>query len=117
MTYERECVVCGKTFVTGDSRKIMCSRYCQKLRTKDLNETIIDELCPVCGTYFSKKRTSKRKTCSEECAVTLRANSVRETKKKKKNSLEKLVSEASEKGISYGQLQAQRLLAEMRAAE
>ena len=117
MKYEKECIVCGRTFTTGDSRKIMCSRFCQKLRSKELNSAIVDELCPVCGTYFPKKRSSHRQTCSEKCAATLRRNSVRETKKKKKDNLEKLVEEARNRGISYGQLQGQRLLAEMRAAE
>lgn len=123
MTYEKECIVCGKTFITGDSRKIMCSRECQKLRQRYLQNELVGDYCEVCGKYFERTRISSRATCSTACAHKMRAKTVSEPKEpkkkktKKKSSLEMLVQEASEKGISYGQLQAQKLMAEMRAAE
>ena len=118
MKYEKECIVCGKSFATDDCRKITCSRECQKARQRELQRKTIGDYCDVCGRYFERPISSSRATCSSECAKKLRSNGVSKTKKKKpKSSLALLVEEAREKGISYGQLQGQKLLAEMREAE
>ena len=114
MKFEKECIVCGKPFSTDNFNKTMCSRECQKARQKEVaNQPIID-YCYVCGKRFEKARYSTKSTCGIECAKMLRAKNAGRPKKKSK--LDKLVKEAKKNGITYGQLQAQKYIEEMRKA-
>lgn len=79
--------------------------------------------CPICGKRFVAY--TKRKYCSDECSRIAQANSKksvnsekRKEKKKEKHvsQLTELTREARAKGMSYGQLQAQKYLEQMKGA-
>ena len=84
-----------------------------------------DKICPVCGAHFVA--FTKRKYCGNECA--LKANNEKnksryrekaqeneKPKEKHVSQLTELTREARAKGMSYGQLQAQKYLEQMKGA-
>lgn len=82
-----------------------------------------DKICPVCGAHFVAY--TKRKYCSDKCSRIAQANSKksvnsekRKEKKKEKHvsQLTELTREARAKGMSYGQLQAQKYIEQMKGA-
>lgn len=133
---EKICPVCGKVF--KDNSRTFCSPECNhkhaKERAKELQSMPVEAECFVCGKPFTKRRYSERTTCSNECNKILRTSRIKDSwdarmptpeqkndvasrkNKKKKSQLNKLVKEANKRGISYGQLQAQKYLEEMRKA-
>lgn len=80
-------------------------------------------ICPICGNRFVA--FTKRKYCCDKCARIAQANNTkavnaekRKGKKKEKHvsQLTELTREARAKGMSYGQLQAQKYLEQMKGA-
>ena len=67
----KNCVICGKEFMSLKSNHVCCSRKC-----KDMNMNFKKErVCVVCGkTYHSY--SANMKTCSEQCSGYLRASVV-----------------------------------------
>lgn len=116
------CPVCGKAFEKVHKKKY-CSVECRiKASKPEVKQRVI--VCEICGKEFEKNGC--RKYCSTECAkeAKIQAMKIRNEKqkaapnekKKKKDpqSLSRLTAEARAKGISYGQLQAEKFKETMR---
>ena len=119
-----DCVVCGKPF-RRIGNKITCSPECSHARAnkstaeymRKKNNEAVECTCTICGKTFTKSRKQQKYTCSMEC--TKEFGRIHEGKvekprrKKKKDTLVELNREARDKGLTYGQLQAQKTLAEV----
>lgn len=114
------CEICGEEF-EGHTRQ----RQCMKCLTEGLNRRVIGAVCVVCGKRYIRHR-SAQKYCSPECrkaaekeqAEARRENAIRSgkvarqmAKIRRKSQIDQKVAEAATEGISYGELQARRYLA------
>ena len=116
-----ECVICGKAF-RRIYNKVTCSPECsheqqkRNMQRRDLRKVKAE--CVVCGKEFTKLWNQQKLTCSTECKKSFgkaHDGTIDRTKKKKhKSQLAKLEKEARAKGLTYGQLQAQKYLEETR---
>lgn len=67
---ERECLYCGKSFLTGSvrDRKKFCSTACWRLfNQKKPKDSLGTKECPVCHKHFDVK-DKRQKVCSLSCA-------------------------------------------------
>lgn len=89
----------------------------------EIQEEHSSRVCPVCGKQFVA--FTKRKYCSDECskkaqmekARAISQSNTNQKNKKHVSQLTELNREARAKGMSYGQLQAQRYMEQMRGVE
>ena len=71
-TYDKICAYCGKPFTTPNGRQKACSHSCGRMMYVNAAEPIdVQVPCAYCGKMFSRKATSRMKTCSFECAGNL----------------------------------------------
>ena len=119
MKHHRKCVVCGKEFATNHQSKEVCSDECTVIRNRRTANRTITDICAICGQPYSKPVFSRRQTCGWECKRELsrekqkKAQYVQSRKIKPSGVVEK-EAKARAKGLSYGQLQAQRFLEQNR---
>ena len=110
MTYEKECLHCGKPFTTDNKIKVTCSNECRVERNRqNANARVLDH-CVVCGKPYEKARYSVKTTCGEECRKVLWDNT-RTDKKKKKDGVVAIEKAARKKGLRYADIQKQQTLA------
>ncbi|MEN6621962.1 MAG: hypothetical protein ABFD50_10480 [Smithella sp.] len=75
----KECIVCGKTFETGDKRKLICSQECVKAKknqyvrdkkTEEIEQKRLEKTCSHCGKTFipeGRRNITKARFCSAKC--------------------------------------------------
>lgn len=114
------CEVCGESFKCNPnaSHQKICNSCYEKL--SEAIENPVYGICPVCGNYFTPTKSSNGKydkTCSKEChhiftilrqrisiAKRMGTYSMKRklNKKKKKNRIDEINSQALAHGMSYG---------------
>lgn len=125
---EKYCSICGKPFRYGKMRNY-CSVECRDKGNKANNRRYWEEKkekqerkeikCGVCGKTFTPPN-GRYKYCSDECRKIAAAEQMRTIntgkRKPKKDPLvlSKLNQEARSKGLTYGQLQAQKYMQQMK---
>lgn len=126
------CEICGRDFTTPYAVQKYCSEACKtmaketkpKKRFAEMSEADRTRKCSVCGKeYIARVKTQKY--CSHECCVKAshvleaqRARKARETYRrepKHKSRIVEINEQARAQGKSYGQLQAEKLIARMHA--
>lgn len=122
----KNCLICGKPF-RPEKAKNYCSVECREegnrinnRRNYFKNKPSLERNCPVCGKTFTPPN-GRIIYCSDECrkrAVAMKLSSVGEKSKRKPKKdpmiLTRLNQEARSKGLSYGQFQAQKYIAQMK---
>lgn len=120
----KECVECGKLFVTNKGNKVTCSKECSDIRKKKYNdeknakareatrERLGIRICVICGNEFAPNQPAKV-CCSPECQRVRDRQRVRESnhsiklRNKKVKSTEQQINDINAKakamGLSYGQ--------------
>lgn len=120
----KECVECGKIFITNKGNKLTCSKKCSDIRRKkyadDLyakaraatRERIGIKICVICGNEFAPNQPTKV-CCSPECQRIRDRQRIRESnhsikqRNKKVKSTEQQINDINAKakalGMSYGQ--------------
>lgn len=119
MKYHRKCVACGKEFATNHQSKEVCSDECAVIRNRRKANRTITDICAICGQPYSKPVFSRRQTCGGECKRELsRAKQTKtqymQPRERKPSGVAEKEAKARAKGLSYGQLQAQRFLEQNR---
>lgn len=122
------CAICGKPFRKGKIRNY-CSDECRNEGNKRNNHRYWEESkqkkevkCGVCGKTFTPP-TTRYKYCSDECRKIAAANQTRISQGRKQKPkkdpliLSRINQEARDKGLTYGQLQAQKYMERMRKGE
>ena len=114
------CPICGKEFRKNGTHKY-CSEECKvKARKIAYREKYEMEFkaagytkCKYCGKPF-KPLSGKYKYCSDECRK--KAHSKAKTRKPRKDplALSRINREARSQGLTYGQLQAQKYIEQMK---
>lgn len=114
------CEICGEKF-EGHTRQ----KQCMKCLTDELNQRVIGAVCVVCGKRYIRHR-SAQKYCSPECrkaaekeqAEARKENAIMNGKVARqmakirgKSHLDQNIEAARTQGISYGELQARRYIA------
>lgn len=114
------CEICGEKF-EGHTRQ----KQCMKCLTEELNRRVIGAVCVVCGKRYIRQR-SAQKYCSPECRKDAEKEQAEARKKnaimnekvarqmakiREKSQIDQKIAEAAAAGISYGELQARRYLA------
>ena len=114
---KKTCEICGEEF-EGRARQ----RQCMKCLTEELNRHVTGAECANCGKRYIRHR-SAQKYCSPECrkaAEKKQAKAEWQYREKvkakmqeihKKSNLDQSIEIARMQGISYGELQARRYLA------
>lgn len=130
----KKCVVCGKEFrVTAlQKSRRYCSDTCKRKvkrerdrraaaakRFANLPECERTRECPACGKMFVAKKSNQRH-CSKECSRNgggYRGTMLDLPPKKRRHEphIEEINEQARARGKSYGQLQAEKLLARLHA--
>lgn len=127
--YIKKCVMCGKSFrAKSHPNKKYCSVSCrqkaQKLKDKkmafpNLPESERERKCASCGKVFVANRSDQR-YCSKKCSSNgggYRGTmlDLPPTKRRYESHIEEINARARAQGKSYGQLQAEKLLARLHA--
>lgn len=107
MAYTKECVICGKTFISKYAKTKGCSEACRKRYNieyvkKKYKEKRTIKKCVMCGKEF--EATPKKIYCSIDCQKSfVKPVAVKEKKRKKEFvSLAEMQRRARELGMSYG---------------
>lgn len=122
----RKCEVCGKEYIPTKISQRCCSKACSLKRWKSMNPEYCAppreiKKCIICGTEFMPKRTSHI-CCSKKCTMQRNKETqlindrlFREAQKAQEampesnhDAIAQLTIEATEQGLSYGQLEAKR---------
>lgn len=118
MIDKKVCPICGKEFVQKVGNQIYCSIKCKKkannrnarLRyAKRVSEDVYKLKCRHCGEIFNST-VPTRKYCSPHChnqAVLNRKSKPKETSAEREARQNRLIDEAEQCGLSYGQYMAQ----------
>ena len=115
------CVICGKKFEKARKTQIMCSETCRrkKVSLDRKNQPKHEKKCAMCGKLFMAT-SSNNKYCSDECKEQGKYDSEVRKGRRKRNPkkdpliLSRLNQEARSQGLTYGQLQAQKYIAQMK---
>lgn len=120
------CIICGKEFERTRQKQTMCSEECRRKKVsldkknkRELEKATKQKKCEICGkTFLATSNGSKY--CSEECKNYGRyLSDLRKGKCKRKPKKDPLIlprknQEARSQGLTYGQLQAQKYIAQMK---
>lgn len=115
------CIICGKEFERTRDKQIMCSETCRrkKVSLDRKNQPKHEKKCAMCGKFFMAT-SSNNKYCSDECKEQGKYDSEVRKGRRKRNPkkdpliLSRLNQEARSQGLTYGQLQAQKYIAQMK---
>ena len=127
---EKQCVVCGVTFLAGKSKALYCSKRCAKRAARErerqrkvvvvdgVKQKMYTKICQCCGQSFVSN-TYRVHYCSDACRkIMAQKGKEREqineevVRVRKQSTIVPLAIEARKQGTSYGKLQAKKYMEE-----